>query len=350
MASETTPLVVVSPNSDAAITSSLQRARRLLYASHFSSQFSQQTWEFGLTLFLAAFTDYKSLLLVSTYGIVTGAAICIAGPSAGRYFVDGSNWNRISAAKFLIWTQNASVLITSAMCYALLLSKNQQHHSKSQNVPLTWIQNKFLEIPIDFYSVMLIVGIHIFGPLAQILDKAFLVTIERDWVVVMGEQVQNLKQVGSSSINQPSRTWLSETNVFMKQIDLSCRVAAPSFAGLVIGASVAGRTENHADIGNEKLAFAAFLIGLLNGLSLIVEYCCTAHIYQLIPALAVKRAVVVPVKTQHSDDDRLEDSNDVGVTQSRNKTTSCCAIALPFGLEIYLAQPISWAGVSLALL
>ena len=46
----------------------LNYARKLLYFSHLFDQFSEGTWQFCLVLFLAAFSNYESLVLVSTYG------------------------------------------------------------------------------------------------------------------------------------------------------------------------------------------------------------------------------------------------------------------------------------------
>jgi Ferroportin1 (FPN1) len=335
MVSETTPLVEVetaSP-SDAVSATSLRRARRLLYVSHFSSQFSQQSWEFGLTLFLAAFTNYQSLLLVSTYGIVTGLVVCLWGPAAGRWFVDDRSWNRKAAARFLIGTQNVSVILTSGLCYLLLVATYQAPPPSATTSPWHWVQEKFLYIPTDVYSILMIVGIHFLGPLSTILDKAFLVSIERDWVVVMGEEARKLSDPSSAAPDHHS-TWLSDTNVGMKQIDLSCRVAAPSFAGFIMAYS------------GDQLAWAALGIGSLNALSLAVEYTCTAMIYHLVPALAIKHAQL-PVTKESSP----EDTNGAIKSVDVEKDAGCgCRWAVPQGLQVYLAQPISGAGISLALL
>lgn len=39
---------------------------------------------------------------------------------------------------------------------------------------------------------MYLVGIHLFGPVAQVFDCVFLVTMERDWVLVMGQAASNI--------------------------------------------------------------------------------------------------------------------------------------------------------------
>ena len=43
-------------------------ARRLLFASHLFAQFAEVTFQFCITLFLSATTNYSSFVLISTYG------------------------------------------------------------------------------------------------------------------------------------------------------------------------------------------------------------------------------------------------------------------------------------------
>ena len=59
------------PSSSAALT----LARRILYASHFFNQFSEQTWQFCVVIILAAVADYHSLFLVASYGLASYAAV-----------------------------------------------------------------------------------------------------------------------------------------------------------------------------------------------------------------------------------------------------------------------------------
>jgi hypothetical protein len=84
----------------------------------------------------------------------------------------------------------------------------------------------------------------VFGSLEAVLDKAFLVLIEREWVVIMSQVAANnvddtaaaaagdtttVVATASAAVGEPNRTsWLSETNVVMKQISLGCQVVAPA--------------------------------------------------------------------------------------------------------------------------
>ena len=143
----------------------LAKARRLLYLSHGFAQFSESAWQFALVLFLAAFSNYRSLLLISTYGLVSEMSVCLLGASTGR-FVDGAD--RLYVARFFIWIENLGVLIATSLCYWLLTI-----HPTVEDV--SGDQQTFQGIPVDPLSVTLLLGIHFFGSLAKVLDKGFLV-------------------------------------------------------------------------------------------------------------------------------------------------------------------------------
>jgi iron-regulated transporter 1 len=358
---ESTPLVVADAPTlqSLPVDYNLNKARRLLYVSHFFAQFSECVWQFALILFLAAVSNYQSLVLVSSYGLIAGLTVCLFGSAAGR-FVDRED--RLYAAQWFIWTENVCVLVATLFCYFLL-----RLHSGNVNDEIfdragsayddddaTWLQKHLYAVPLDFWSVILLIGIHIFGPVAKILDKGFLVAIERDWVVIMSEAATAGRKV-----------WLSETNVAMKQIDLTCRVAAPAVAGFVIAAFDTSSTTTGRGAGNDysdsnqtqqhgqDLTGAVILVGAVNIASLVVEYICTARIYNLVPSLAVKQPPNVS-KNPEDEEEAMEVGGDKGsakFTPYRKSTNMGCGFfKLPQGLRIYLEQPISWSGLGLAML
>lgn len=369
---ETTPLIVADPSTlqSLPLDYNLNKARRLLYVSHFFAQFSECVWQFALILFLAAISNYQSLILVSSYGLVAGLSVCLFGSAAGR-FVDRAD--RLYAAQWFIWTENVCVLVATLFCYFLLrlhsgnVNDEIFHRAGStgtgspydsdyddESVHATWLQKHLYAVPLDFWSVVLLIGIHIFGPVAKILDKGFLVAIERDWVVIMSEAAMAGRKV-----------WLSETNVAMKQIDLTCRVAAPAVAGFVIAAfdtpitSTIGRgagadysDSNQPQQHGQDLTGAVSLVGAVNIASLVVEYVCTARIYNLVPSLAVKQpSGATTLKKNPEDEEEGMDVADKSSDQSRNRLDIGCGFfKLPQGLRIYLEQPISWSGLGLAML
>mmetsp|Transcript_9870 Transcript_9870/g.11077 ORF Transcript_9870/g.11077 Transcript_9870/m.11077 type:complete len:568 (-) Transcript_9870:133-1836(-) len=100
-------------------TNNLAQARQLLYVSHFFNQFSEQTWQFCLALFLAAFTNNQSLILVTSYQLVSYLAVCCFGSSVGKY-IDGSTKSRLLVARQFIGLENVCVVSATILCYILL--------------------------------------------------------------------------------------------------------------------------------------------------------------------------------------------------------------------------------------
>jgi solute carrier family 40 (iron-regulated transporter), member 1 len=347
----------------------VNRARRLLYVSHFFNQFSENTWQFCLVLFLAAFSNYQSLILVTSYGLVSFSFVCIFGSTAGR-FVDGTN--RLQVARQFIGFENLSVLLATLMCY-LLLSRDNFGVLHSDGTPpyldggedttsgTRWRRALFSTkdltgIPTDPLSVFLLVGIHLLGAVASILDSGFLVAVERDWIVVMSEAVDHGLSPGCSQKNsnegerlEKQRQWLSDTNVFMRQIDLGCKIGAPAVAGVFVGLFDDGSQQNH----GYDLRGAAILVGMINVAALLVEYICTSKIYHDVPDLALK-SEPRSLMEKHEDGTTIEaQQTEQKICKLGNSTFEAAPrrfFQAPEGLLVYFSQPVCWAGFSLALL
>ena len=349
MANERTSFLVASSQEDTPDV--LRLTRRWLYISHLFAQFSDNLWQFCVVLFLAAFSNYASLMLVSTYGLMTGLSVCMLGSLAGR-FVDSQN--RLYAAQCFILSQNASVIIATVLCYALLARDNDQFMTGQEqgktiggSSSMHWIKSRFNGVPSDPISIVLLVGIHFLGAAAQILSKGFVVAIERDWIVVMSTLASSTYGLPVGSLGAPGlseKTWLAETNVTMKQIDLACKIGAPAIAGFIISAFDNG-TMDH----GSGMRGAAILVGVINSFSLVVEYLCTLKIYHLIPEMAVKAHKVVTKKgdlfcDQGNEKNYLVPERDAG------RYGCGCLQLLPHGLRIYLNQSISFGGFAFALL
>lgn len=352
----------------------LGAARRLLFVSHFFAQFSEAVWQFSLVLFLAAFTNYQSLLLISTYGLTSGLAICLWGTTAGR-FVDQSN--RLFVAQCFIWMENLGVLIATGLCY-WLLERNLLHPAWQRpdlEDPYVAITNaKEGEgqhsdesyshgMNLDTISILILIGIHFFGAMASLLDKGFVVAIERDWVVVMSQVAHQPKE------------WLSRVNVVMKQIDLTCKVVSPSIAGFIIAAfewtphtttsvmtaTISSNQQQPRRMDSSTdLTGAVLFVGIVNVASLVAEYYCTLRIYHLIPELAHQQQgpdqppILETEKngkncswgsSTESNDDNKKRSH-VGATTDHG----CGILRAPPSLKVYWKQSVSSAGFALALL
>ena len=373
---EATSLLLISPTLDepkSEIEENLSKARDLLYRSHFAARFTEVGWQFCLIIFLTALTGYKSFTLVSTYGLFTGLVLCLAGPSIGRY-VDSTQYARIEIAQVFIWVQNLSVFVATVCCFMLLRMVKEGDIAAANHI------SNFIP-PFNVTSFGLLVGIHVFGAIAKLTDAGMTVAMERDWIVVMsklaavdfddddeyharvdGESCNSdsssYYSVGSISVGKGTdldkgiirklkeKMWLSQTNTTMKQIDLLCKVAGPAAAGIYLSAFDNNDPSNSfaENIRHwHHLSYAALIIGLLNLLSLYVEFVCTNKIYKLVPLLSVRRI--------QSD----KQGSEVDVEIIPQKPVGCglfdnFKIGMPQSLSLYFQQPIAPGGLALAML
>ena len=388
-------------------------ARRYLYVSHCLAQFSEIAWQFSLTLFLIASTNYQSLILVSSYGFTVSLAVTLGSSKVGTY-IDKSQdtGNRLSVARWLLLGENTCVILATIFCYILLVTlPSQSQYStnssvENQSVP----RGIFHGVPKDFLSILCLLMIHVAGSMAQILDCGFLVAMERDWVVVLCQSYGRAtvcqkppiaKQGDSRTVDTTNedlsnnvtskaafRQWLSETNVTMKQIDLTCKVVAPAIIGFFVpltsssGLSIDTESDQQVDsheesTPNANLEWACLMVGALNAFALLVEYYCTAFVYQTIPALAKTHHSIL-METMKADDtnhttkvpmsEEEEDGADLSVSSSdmarllddsRHSKASYSTMELDSGslklcigseLVLYFQQSIAWGGFALALL
>jgi solute carrier family 40 (iron-regulated transporter), member 1 len=390
---EATPFVIGSADvildatirKQLAVKKKLPLARRLLYVTHLFARFSDVSWQFCLVIFLAAFTDYESIVLVSTYGFLSGLTIFLLGSRAGRY-IDSSN--RLIVAQRFIWMENTFVILASVCCYLLLTTGFEEDllgHSisgKNSTIKLdtdaapeassSWLWSRLDGVPIDLSSILLLIGIHVFGSGAEVLSRGFLVSLERDWIVVMAQVASpNYGYTNRNDLDFPSENtkseeqiWLSETNVTMKQIDLSAQIGSPAIAGFFLtlmgdhdpsSSSSLTQLSRH----GSELGKAAILVGMLNVLALIVEYACTRYVYHLIPELAYKEhleAQKTVTLSQDKGDDPRSIPIDINTNESYNSTMQLPKLSdsfggcIPSGFQVYMRQPTAWIGIGFALL
>mmetsp|Transcript_12669 Transcript_12669/g.14021 ORF Transcript_12669/g.14021 Transcript_12669/m.14021 type:complete len:656 (+) Transcript_12669:149-2116(+) len=381
-------------------TNNLAQARQLLYVSHFFNQFSEQTWQFCLALFLAAFTNNQSLILVTSYQLVSYLAVCCFGSSVGKY-IDGSTKSRLLVARQFIGLENVCVVSATILCY-ILLSRDHDRiiagasvndNDNATTVQLAAAAEEEEEHLYDLKYVSLLIGIHVLGAIAMVLDTGFLVAVERDWVVVMSVGACNVQKSmsmargggGNSSMNSSigsiadscdallsltqkeeqhvKEAWLTDTNVKMRQIDLTCKIIAPAMGGFFIAFYVSAGVDETNNHGYE-LRSATLVIGAINVLALIVEYLCTAQIYHGIPELAAtahqqqqEHEQVTMMndkgrdKEKESEDEAYESASSPkdGENNINNKSRSSSSIL--DDLQVYFGQTtVGWAGLSLALL
>ncbi len=336
---EKSPLLVVSTNHEQQLVlaedqemENLDKAQLLLYISHFIATFAELGWQFCLTLFLAALTNFQSFTLVATYGLFTGVIVFFTSSSTGA-MIDNNSRNRLETAQLFIWVQNLSVVIGSTCCFFLLrcVNDSDDNNDDTSHIKSTWIPN--LAPPGTMTTWLLLASVHIFGAVGKLTDQSMTVALERDWIVVMAKVAGG--QGGDSNERQSKeKSWLTQANTTMKQIDLTCKVVAPAAAGIFFGYFDNNPEGSGEDLPTQwnNLSSAAMIVGIANLISLLVENFMIIYIYQLVPQLAVKR---------NKRNDRVEAFN----YQNHQKYPF-----LPRGLDLYIQQPISFGGFAAALL
>jgi hypothetical protein len=329
------------------------QARRLLYLSHSFAQFSDFAWQFGMTIVLASLSHFQSLALISSYGFVTQLAVFLLCPKLGVW-LDRVETNRLSAARRLIVAETLCVWMATACCCFLLASlavDGDDMSLKTTNLTTS-------------PSLAVLIVLHVFGAAVQVFDQGFLMQMERDWIVVMSraaaidgsgseripdettedddddDEDDELSTVQSPAQHAAFTSYLSDLNVTMKQIDLTCKVVGPALAGVFLPLSFTTTTTSTSG----GLEWACLLVGLWNTLALMVEYWCTTRIFQLIPMLASK--------------DYPSDATERTVSHKASNSSnpppktaqSCVEISWCRELQLYMQQPIAWQGLALALL
>lgn len=201
---------------------SLDRARRLLYVSRFVYYLSEMTWTFGSFLWLAALSDYASLFWISAYQL-TGRILVIGlvPPLAARIDDGGGGDNgryRLAAA----W------LVGQHVCVAATLLLVHGGLRQSAAAPAAARDG-----PSAVGAALICLG----GAVSQALHAALEVAIERDWIVVMDEEVARCApdegERGPPG-DGPESPWLRDTNVALRRIYLACQALGPLAVGLLV--------------------------------------------------------------------------------------------------------------------
>jgi solute carrier family 40 (iron-regulated transporter), member 1 len=309
--------------------------QQLLYISHAISQFAELSWQFSMTLFLAAMTHFESLFLVSSYGLISWCCLLLFGAAMARFFVDTISWNRRKALNLLIVAENVAVIAGCLVSYEIFQRDDeyvihQQQQSQQQQAHY-WMRMVLLTIL--FTS----------GSIGMVLQQTMVVVLERDWLIVVAQHMQaNTTGVGGDSDS------LGEMNVVMRQIDLACKVLTPAFAGGLIGWLQHGASDNI-----RALRQAALVMGVLNAIAMAVEILFMTRLYHLVPGLATRHHHISE-KTVAVDDGKpaAGDNN-----KSAQKSTTSTTIAITqettsmfYGVRIYFQQPVAAAGVALSFL
>jgi iron-regulated transporter 1 len=203
---------------------------RKLYISHFLSTWNMRLFEFGAVLFLANIYP-NTLLPMSIYALVRALAAVLLSPFIGQYI---DRTDRLISIRFSIVGQRCAVICSCLLFWAMM--------EKADILP-AWIDG----LALTLLSVLACVE--------KLCATANTVSVERDWVVVIGNN---------------DEAYLQDMNTQMRRIDLFCKLIGPLAIALIDGFSP--RTAVLVTLG-------------LNAISMLAEYGLIARVYHSVPGL-----------------------------------------------------------------
>lgn len=268
---------------------------RRLYAGHALARWGTRMWEFSVGLYMIRIWP-GSLLFTAIYGVVEASTVAVFGPMVGT-LVDKLTYLQVVA----LWlgVQSLSFIVAGVSVTALLVYDDL----KGTSFPV---------------FMALVVVTNVSGALAALSTLAGTILIEREWVVVI------------SSGHPPAV--LTGINSVVRRIDLSCKLLAPVFSGLVISFVSAQAS--------------AAALALWNVASVGLEYWLLVSVYNGVPALAESsrlRAADAPPE--------IADPAEVAVVGWRSRLTEQLTIIPCWeSWVVYVRQDVALPGVALAFL
>ncbi|KAF8964558.1 polyketide synthase [Flammula alnicola] len=175
-----------------------------LAAQHFSVTWTQRTAEFASYLFLIDLFP-TTLLPSALYGFFSTLAGVLFGGNAGS-LVDNPSRLKVIRVNILV----AKLAVASLYTFLLLLLIKYPNDSKSAGQDIS--QGRHAVVWIFFTMIVLA------SCVMKLSDIAMSVAIERDWVTTIA---------GNSDAR------LTRLNLWLRRIDLGCKLLAPLFTGLL---------------------------------------------------------------------------------------------------------------------
>ncbi|BDA48594.1 Solute carrier family 40 member 1 [Coccomyxa sp. Obi] len=173
-------------------TGDISRAKLALYGSHFLSTWGQRMWEFAIGLILLELRP-GSLALVSVFGLVDSGAQVLAGPHIGAYI---DRTPRLAAACSMYILQNSAVALSASSAMVASLPGTGE--------ALFWT------------CILLTIGV---GSASSVGCQGSALSVEREW---------------TKALCQGDSGALALLNAGMRRIDLTCLIASPIMAGLLL--------------------------------------------------------------------------------------------------------------------
>ena len=311
------------------ILNSLQKARQCLYLSHFFAHFSENYWEFSILLFLSAITNFESILYVSTFGLCLNLGTFFVTPWLGNIIDKWPGEDRLRIIRYLIGSKHLTVMLALIFSLVLILVPPFVEGSTDDTDSTSSLSSNRNSNTLPTNVVFALIGVHILGTVAKILDHTFNIVIERDLIVILSQY--SVPNNMTNDHNTIQSEWLSKTNSTMKQISL----IAPFMITFLIF--------------KDKLQYTCLLVGLVALISWIIEVFYITNIFHQIHILRLEQIHSDRSSCLQSEfesttlDDRLNAAKQE-IQKEKNVGSNRWAIV------VYFEQPGSMAGISYALL
>ncbi|KAF2232561.1 hypothetical protein EV356DRAFT_525114 [Viridothelium virens] len=205
-----------------------------LYVSHFLSTWNSRMFEFGAVLFLAAIYP-GTLTPMSIYALARSGSAVLLSPAVGR-IIDTKN--RLSVVRFSIVAQRLSVISSCVIFY--LMASHIITGSQGMKASLA--------------------GVTLLAGLEKLCSVMNLVSVERDWVVVISGEDESARRI---------------LNARMRRIDLFCKLLGPLVISLI-------------NAGSFRIAILITLV--MNTISIPIEYFTISTVFRLVPSLRRSQA------------------------------------------------------------
>lgn len=265
-----------------------------LYLSHTLSTWNARTFEFGAVIFLAAIFP-GTLFYASCYALFRSAAAALLSSWMGG-IVDRT-YRLKTVRQSIIW-QRCSVATSCTLLLAML------RPDQSKLATLT------------FFAIG--VGLACLEKLAFVAN---IVSVERDWVIVVSDSLGLERQ---------------DLNSAMRRIDLACQLVAPLCVSFVDGYST---------------RIAIWVVFGQNALSVVFEYFAIAQVFLAVPELAqVKGESVSNIEPAEQASEEMIGESRPTILAYTTPAFFARALSCLAPLQSYVSNPAFLASFSLSLL
>lgn len=219
-----------------------------LYLQRFLSAWGDRMWQFAVpVIFIDLFRD--TLLPTSLYVMIVYIVVIQFLPSLGSW-IDKAD--RLQVQQICLKIENVCVVFASFII-CLVTSTSTTFKSEGQF---------FLS---DWETIAWFVVLILLGSVGELFNNTLVVSMDKDWVVVIAEQAQVPVQ---------------RINAWMRRIDLACKALSP--------AAFAALYQTYGPSPPVRVFYGSLTVGIWNLLSFPLEVALVRRVYNNFPDLSFK--------------------------------------------------------------